>query len=67
MYTASIVCGEPATVSVEIDPLVATPLLPLAVNETGRPKSAPLILNCTVPVGLVDPDTGSTVALKVTD
>ncbi len=67
VYTAWIVCGEPLTVSVEIEPLVATPLLPLGLRVTGDPKFVPSILNCTVPVGAVLPVLGVTVAVKETD
>src|SRR5438128_5437520 len=38
VYTASIVCGEPATVKAAVEALVATPLLPLAPSVTGDPK-----------------------------
>src|SRR5690349_12515323 len=37
VYTAVTACGEPATVRLEIEPLVATPLLPLTPSVTGDP------------------------------
>ena len=43
--------------------LVATPLL---LRLTGLPKLALSIWNCTVPVGVVLPELGMTVAVKVT-
>src|SRR5205823_2193131 len=48
VYTAVTACGDPATVSVDVDPLVAEPLL----SVTGDPKFPPSILNCTEPVGV---------------
>ena len=61
-----MIWGEPVTVSVETDPLVATPLLLLGLRVTGPPKFVPLILNCIVPVGAV-PVLGATVAVNATD
>src|SRR5437773_1390824 len=50
--------------SEDMAPLVAAPPDKL----TGRPKSAPSILNCTVPVGVPDPGAVAlTVAVNVTD
>ena len=60
-------CGDPAAGNVDVELLVATDVLPVpGVTETGVPKSAPSTLNWTLPVGLVVPLAGVTVAVKVT-
>src|SRR5262249_21341061 len=57
-----IVCGP--VPSVVVLALVATPLL----RGTGTPKFTASTWNCTVPVGVPEPeDWGVTVAVKVTD
>src|SRR5437016_1933335 len=57
---AVIACGDRPTVGVDVDPLVAEPLL----SVTGDPKFPPSILNCTEPVGV--PPLDVTVAVKLT-
>ena len=46
--------------------LIVNAAVPL-LRVTGLPAAVPSTLNCTVPVGTVDPDVGATVAVKVTD
>ncbi len=45
---------------------MATLLDPLAVSVTGEPKGCSSTMNCTVPVGAVEPVAGATVAVNVT-
>jgi hypothetical protein len=52
-----------ATDKLLVEALVATPLL---LRLTAAPKFVPSITNCTVPVGVLLPEAGVTVAVKLT-
>ena len=65
---APIECGDPAIVSVDVEPDVADEqwLVSSPLKLTAEPKFGPSTVNCTAPVGGVIPDAGQTLAVKVT-